>query len=227
MQRVDKLEQENTDLKGENEQLKAQADYLKAETKACVKTLPMPAVDVAKVKGTDWESKITLKGDVRYRHEEISDDSLSNAAAAGQPANPQQTADRYRDRYSRARIAEREGDRQGVGRHRIHHDRKLDPRSGNQSLNGAFSKKALDLDLAYFDWKFASWGDADLGKMKQPFFKPGQSYFWDNDITPEGMALNFNSGIVFGTAYGTGSTKYLAPKTPSPRIRILFGGSSA
>ena len=33
MQRVDKLEQENTALKTENENLKAQDDYLKAETK--------------------------------------------------------------------------------------------------------------------------------------------------------------------------------------------------
>jgi len=31
--------------------------------------------------------------------------------------------------------------------------------------------------------------------------KPGQSLFWDNDITPEGLALNFSSGMFFGTAY--------------------------
>ena len=35
--------------------------------------------------------------------------------------------------------------------------------------------------------------------MKQPFFKPGQSLFWDNDINPEGLALSFNRGIWFGT----------------------------
>jgi hypothetical protein len=76
-----------------------------------------------------------------------------------------------------------------------------DPRSSNQSLTGVFSRKSIDLDLAYFDWKFASWANLIGGKMKQPFFKPGQSLFWDNDVNPEGLALNFTRGIFFGTAY--------------------------
>ena len=38
--------------------------------------------------------------------------------------------------------------------------------------------------------------------MKQPFVKGGpQSLFWDNDITPEGVAFTFNRGIWFGSAY--------------------------
>lgn len=224
MQRVDKLEQENTDLKGENDQLKAQADYLKAETKGLRKDAANAAVDAAKVKGTDWASKITLKGDVRYRHEEISDNSLSNAAAAGQPANPQQTADRYRDRIrARVSLEAKVTDKllAGIG---FTTTENSDPRSGNQSLTGAFSKKALDLDLAYLDWKFASWGDAIFGKMKQPFFKPGQSYFWDNDITPEGIALNFNSGIVFGTAYGYWINEVSGTENIVTADTQLFGG---
>ena len=40
----------------------------------------------------------------------------------------------------------------------------------------------VDLDLAYFDWSFASWGNLIGGKMKQPFYKLSQSAFWDNDI---------------------------------------------
>src|SRR5690606_9419429 len=76
-----------------------------------------------------------------------------------------------------------------------------DPRSTNQSLTNAFSRKSLDLDLAYFDWQFASWGALVGGKMKQPFFKPAGSLFWDGDINPEGLAVNFGSGRFFGTAY--------------------------
>ena len=74
--------------------------------------------------------------------------------------------------------------------------------------------RALDLDLAYFDWKFASWGNLIGGKMKQPFVKAGQSLFWDNDVNPEGLARRLStSGIFFGTAYNFWLTESPAPRT--------------
>ncbi|MFC4312231.1 putative porin [Steroidobacter flavus] len=201
MKRVDKLEQENTELKQENEALKAtdeklQAndDYLKTEARGLRKETAQQAVEVAKTKGTDWASKVAITGDMRYRYEYISDDTLSSPT--GVPA-----ADRYRDRI-RARLAvtakPTDNITVGIG---MTTTEGSDPRSGNQSLKDVFTKKAFDLDLAYFDWKFASWGNLIGGKMKQPFVKPGQSLFWDNDITPEGLALGFQSGMFFGTAY--------------------------
>ena len=36
-----------------------------------------------------------------------------------------------------------------------------------------------------------------LGKMPQPWVKTA-SYFWDNDLTPEGAALKFARGMWFG-----------------------------
>ena len=57
MQRVDKLEQENTALKTENENLKAQDDYLKAETKGLRKDAATAATEDRKVKGADWASQ--------------------------------------------------------------------------------------------------------------------------------------------------------------------------
>ena len=202
MQRVDKLEQENQSLKSENadlkaqgEDLKAQSDYLKSETRGLRKENAVQSADVDKVKGTDWASKVAVTGDMRYRYEYISDDTL-NAAVNGVTA-----ADRYRDRI-RARLAvtakATDNLTVGIG---LTTTEGNDPRSGNQSLTGVFSKKAIELDLAYFDWKFASWGDLIGGKMKQPFVKGGQNLFWDNDITPEGLALTFNRGIWFGSAY--------------------------
>lgn len=195
MQRVDKLEQENQTLKSENEKLQAEGDYLKAEAKGLRKDSATTSAAVAAVKGTDWASKVTVTGDVRYRYEAISDDSATNAA--GVP-----NADRYRDRI-RARIAATakatDNITVGIG---LTSAEGQDPRSGNQSLSGVFSKKPIELDLAYFDWKFASWGNLVGGKMKQPFVKGGpQGLFWDNDITPEGLAFVFNSGIWFGSAY--------------------------
>lgn len=203
MQRVDKLEQENQALKSENEQLKtqgedlkAQSDYLKAETRGLRKENAQQSADVDKVKGTDWASKVAVTGDMRYRYEAISDDTLNAAPPGGVT-----TADRYRDRI-RARLAvtAKATDNMTVGIG-LTTTEGADPRSGNQSLTGVFSKKPIELDLAYFDWKFASWGDLIGGKMKLPFVKGAQNLFWDNDITPEGIAFTFSRGIWFGSAY--------------------------
>ena len=200
MQRVDKLEQENTTLKSENEALKsdqenfkAQDDYLKSETKGLRKDAAQTNTVVNNLKGAEWASRVTLTADLRYRYEFISDETL-NAARI-------QTADRNRDRV-RARF-------NAVGRPTDNIQLGLgfatteggDPRSSNQTLTGAFNRKSLDLDLAYFDWTFASWGHLIGGKMRQPFIKPGQSLFWDGDVNPEGLAVTFTSGIWFGSAY--------------------------
>jgi len=193
MQRVDKLEQQNTELKTENDSLKSQTDYLKAEAKGLRKDTANMAVDVNKTKGTDWASRVSLKGDLRYRYEWISDDAV-NAAGI-------QTADRNRDRIrARFNVEAKATDTILVGLG-FTTDEGGDPRSGNQTLTKEFSRKGLDLDLAYFDWKFADWGDLIGGKMKQPFYKQPQSMFWDNDVNPEGLALTFNNGMWFGSGY--------------------------
>jgi len=203
MQRVDKLEQENQALKTENaelksqgEELKAQSDYLKSETRGLRKENAVQAADADKVKGTDWASKVVVTGDLRYRYEAIADDTLNAAPPAGVTA-----ADRYRDRI-RARLAvtAKATDNITVGLGLTSAEGN-DPRSGNQSLTNVFSKKAIELDLAYFDWKFASWGNLIGGKMKTPLVRGAQNLFWDNDITPEGVAFTFTRGIWFGSAY--------------------------
>lgn len=199
MQRVDKLEQENVALKAENENLKAaddklqaQGDYLKAEARGLRKESAQQAVEVGKVKGADWAGKVAITGDMRYRYEMIGDDTLDDGV---------QAADRYRDRIRarlNATVKATDNITVGIG---IATAEDGDPRSSNQSLTDVFSRKSLELDLAYFDWQFATWGNLIGGKMKQPFVKPGQSLFWDNDVNPEGLALGFKSGMFFGTAY--------------------------
>jgi len=237
MQRVDRLEQENQALESENQQLKsqgeqlqAQSDYLKAETKGLRKENAQQSADADKVKGTDWASKVAVTGDLRYRYEAISDDTL-NAAVNGVTA-----ADRYRDRV-RARLAvtAKATDTITVGLGLTTAEGQ-DPRSGNQSLSGVFSKKPIELDLAYFDWKFASWGNALGGKMKWPFVKGAQNLFWDNDITPEGVAFTFSRGIWFGSAYnfwlneisGNENTRTSDPMMHGAQIgaRLPVGGST-
>lgn len=217
MQRVDRLEEENTRLKEENVSLKAQGDYLKAETRGLRKESATHAVEVAKVKGADWAGKIAFKGDFRYRHEQISDETLNSSAV-------QSTADRYRDRIRarlNAEVKATDSILVGIG---FATTEGGDPRSSNQSLTGVFSRKSVDLDLAYVDWKFADWGHLIGGKMKQPFFKPGQSLFWDNDVNPEGLAVSFEGGSLFATGYSYWINEVSAAQSAATSDTMLFGG---
>lgn len=205
IQRVDKLEQENATLKSENENLKAQDDYLKAETRGLRKDSATTNASVNNLKGAEWASRVTLAADLRYRYEYISDE-LTNAAGVA-------TADRHRDRIrARFNAVGRPTDtiQLGLG---LTTTEGGDPRSGNQTLTGVFSRKSVDLDLAYFDWTFANWGHLIGGKMKQPFLKAGQSLFWDNDVNPEGLAVTFSQGIWFGTAYNFWLNEVSGPET--------------
>jgi cell division protein FtsB len=194
VQRVDKLEQENKTLKEENAELKGESDYLKAEARGLRKESASQEVTIGNVKGTEWAAKVAVKGDLRYRHEQIDDAALN--------AQGFQAADhRYRDRVrARVNVEAKATDTMlvGIG---IATTEGGDSRSSNQTLTGSFSRKAIDLDLAYFDWTFAHWGHFIGGKMKQPFFKTTQSAFWDNDVNPEGLAVTYNQGMWFGSAY--------------------------
>lgn len=194
VQRVDKLEQENTALKLENENLKADGDYLKSETKGLRKDTATLSSEAGKVKGADWASRIVAKGDLRYRHEQISDPTRRGATGLNEE---DQTRQRIRARLGfDAKITDNitVGLQVATGGD--------DPRSSNQTLGGANSRKAIGFDLAYFDWKFASWGNLIGGKMKYPFVRPGQSILYDGDINPEGLAFTFNRGMWFGSAFG-------------------------
>jgi cell division protein FtsB len=217
IQRVDKLERENSTLKSENENLKAQDDYLKAETRGLRKESATQAVEVAKSKGTDWAGKVAVKGDLRYRYEVIGDEAVNATGVRN-------TADRYRDRIrARLNVEARPTDNitTVIG---FATTEGGDPRSSNQTLDGSFSRKSLDLDVAYFAWKFAAWGDLIGGKMKQPFFKPGQSLFWDNDLNPEGLAVAFNSGMLFGSAYSYWVDEISGAENTRTSDVMLYGG---
>ena len=134
------------------------------------------------------------------------------------------TADRYRDRIrARFNVEAKATDTLTLGLG-LATAENGDPRSSNQSLTGQFSRKPIELDLAYFDWKFASWGDLIGGKMKQPFYKLPQSAFWDNDINPEGLALTFNRGIWFGSLYNYWLTEISGAETAVTADTSMAGG---
>jgi hypothetical protein len=191
-QRVSQVEARNSELETENTELKAKADraeatqdYLKAQTKELRATSAGLINDTSKVKGTDWASKIKLKGDLRYRNEGI---KTENAAS--------RTRDRIRARIGIDAVVTdtlSAGFQLATGAD--------DPRSSNQTLTGQDSRKSFGLDLAYLEWRFAQGFKLTAGKMKYPFVRPGSSLFYDGDINPEGFAVSFERGIWFGSAY--------------------------
>jgi hypothetical protein len=203
--RLNKLESANAQLQTENAELKSQVerrdaetDYLKAQTKELREEGAMASNELAKVKGTDWASKIKLKGDLRIRDENISQDRL---VADGTGATTADSPDRNRVRVrARVGLEAKVTDTVTAGL-QIASGSEKDPRSSNQTFTDNSAKKDIWLDLAYVDWKFMNGGTLSLGKMKQPYWRPGQSLFFDGDINPEGIAVSFDRGLLFGSAY--------------------------
>lgn len=200
-ERLEKLEASNTRLQSENEQLKAvvdrreaEIDYLKSQTRELREEGAVVSNEVGKVKGADWAGKIKFKGDLRVRDENIEQERVSGGAAVD-------AADR-----NRARIRARFGFDARVT-DTVKATVQLatggdDPRASNQTLTGEGSRKSIGLDLAYVDWAFAQGTNLTLGKAKYPFWRPGQSLFYDGDVNPEGVAVAFDRGVLFGSAYG-------------------------
>lgn len=132
----------------------------------------------------EWYDDGKIKGDMRYRFENIQQEGASSRAR-----------DRIRARigyYPRVNsdvdVGIALGTDEAVGG-------LGDPTSNNQTLGGQDTKKGMYLDLAYFDWHPTILPGLDLigGKMKNPLITV-TDYLWDNDVTPEGLALKYKVG---------------------------------
>ncbi len=136
---------------------------------------------------SSWTETVTLVGDLRYRHEAINEEGLTERQ-------------RHRIRASLGVIgAVADNLSVGVGLT----TGGSNPISGNQTLGSGFSHKDLDLEYAYFDWGLTE--DLRLvgGKMRNPFYRPGSHHLiYDEDLHPEGLALRYASGRFFGNFGG-------------------------
>src|SRR5882672_9679184 len=75
-----------------------------------------------------------------------------------------------------------------------------DPRSGNQTLTDQNARKDFDLDVAYVTWApNASW-KLTAGKQRIPWQRTN-SLFYDNDVNPEGIAINYAQGNFFAATF--------------------------
>lgn len=143
---------------------------------------------VAKDKGVDWASKIKWKGDLRYRHEMIDEETRD-----------ERTRQRIRARFG---VDAKVSDQLMVGLQIATGD-PLDPRSTNSTLGDSNQRDQIQLDLAYVDWKAFTDGTVTAGKQKYPWYRPGASLFYDGDINPEGVAVKWGGKTgPFANAWG-------------------------
>ena len=197
--RLQKLEQTNQALESQNAELKKSADDATKQVKQVQADTDATIDQLAKTRSAlpEWVSRFSVKGDFRYRHEDIN--SGSDAAAI---ANTGGTSDRERDRIrARLAITAKVSDTVTAGIRLATSETNLDPRSPNVTLSGYSSKKTVAFDQAYVDWAPTADFKVTAGKMAYPWVRPSQSLFYDNDINPEGAAVNFNHGYFFANAF--------------------------
>ncbi len=134
----------------------------------------------------EWYDDMKMKGDVRYRFEEIRQEGTDN---------------RQRDRIrARVGVFPRLNPEVDVGIQLSTDESKqpgnADPTSGNQTLTDEGSKKGIYLDLAYFDWHPETLKGLDLigGKTKNPFIQVASDWPIDPDFNPEGLNAKYHVG---------------------------------
>src|SRR5688572_9978157 len=102
-----------------------------------------------------------------------------------------------------------------------------DPRSSNQTLTDQNSRKDFELDLAYVTWApHANWRVTG-GKQRYSFTRTG-SLFYDGDVNPEGISVNYATSNFFaGVFYDWLAERALSfsnVTTGTNTDSIMFGG---
>ena len=188
-QRLDLLEQSNIALRKTNAELQAANSQTVSSVNEVADQTQVLAVRVGEqADASSWADKIRIKGDFRYRMENIQETGKSDR-------------DRQRIRARAAIIATpQEGLEVGLGIASGDDD----PLTTNQTLGGGSSTKGLNLDLAYFSWSGLENTKIIAGKFKNILHKSGgNTMLWDGDWNPEGFGLQWGNGNWFGNLLGS------------------------
>ena len=193
--------------KAAGEQEKKESEQAKVEAKAAIpdwaKNLPDWILNPP-----DWFKKIQFSGDFRLRY-----DYLDREPTAAQEQKETQDFARNRARLRVRLGAETEvidGVKVGFGIATVDSSGSTtangnNPRSNNMTLNSEFSKKFIGINYGYIAYtpSFFPWLTVSGGKLKDnPFYQAntyaiGHTFFWDQNITPEGFAMVFNYPDLF------------------------------
>jgi hypothetical protein len=188
--------------------LEAENNQLREQSNATVTKLEGTREDLALVKKQDvsdsWSDRIKLKGDFRYRYEEID--------VEGGP-----TRDRNRIR-ARPEITATLPNNVTVGFGLATGND--NPVSANQTLGAGNSTKQINLDLAYARWLPTESLYVEAGKFKNPFFTPEKTgLLWDGDWRPEG----FNAGWGGEHLFATGLLNFIESDSNASNSSLAWG----
>jgi outer membrane murein-binding lipoprotein Lpp len=184
-------------LKAQLQALQAKVEELEKQQKAQGEATDRATDAVAQTRSNvgEWVGRFTWKGDFRYRNEDIK-----------QEFNPRErNRDRIRVRAGfvakvndtvRAEVQLSTGESLSSGGYG-------DARSPNQTLTDASSRKRVWFDTAFAEWAPNPNWKVTFGKMRYPWVRPTGVLFFDNDINPEGGAINWQQGTdgLFATAF--------------------------
>lgn len=184
-QRLDALEQKNQALEARNQELETRNQSLEESNDRQTDQIAQIS---SRTRSTDWASRITWKGDLRYRHEHVDPEEATN----------DQTRHRIRGRFG---LTGKVNDTLSGTLQLATGGGNGDPRSTNQTLGNGGDRKEVAIDLAYLDWAPVQGLNVQLGKMSWPFQRVG-SHIWDPDFTPEGGAVKFARGAFFASGFG-------------------------
>jgi hypothetical protein len=174
-------------LKAQLAALSAKIDQLEkaqTQTKKTVDEAQATADHTADVVA-QGNARISFAGDLRYRNESFDVQYVDH--------------DRQRDRI-RARLNANFRVNDTINGVLAITTGSADPRSGNQTLTDQNARKDFDLDLAYVTWAPNAKWKVTAGKQKYPWQRTG-SFFFDNDVNPEGLSTGFTSGNFYANAY--------------------------
>src|SRR4051812_44666563 len=178
----------------EIEALKTQLAALSSKIEALEKAQTETRKTVAETQATSdktadtvaqGKAALSFSGDFRYRYE------MFDVQYVGR--------DRERDRIRARFNANSRVNDQITGQLAITTG-STDPRSGNATLTDQNQRKDFDLDLAYITWAPTASLKVTAGKQKYGWTRT-RSLFFDNDVNPEGVSVNYGTGNFFAGVF--------------------------
>jgi hypothetical protein len=172
-------------LSAKIEQLeKAQSQTGQAQVKKTAEEAQTTADRTADVVAQE-RSRLTFNGDIRYRNESFDVEYVDR----------NRNRDRVRARLNaNYRVNDTVTGVFGIA------TGGPDPRSSNQTLTDQNSRKDFELDLAYIQWAPNADWRVTAGKQRYSWQR-SPSLFFDGDVNPEGISVNYAKGNLFGGVF--------------------------